>query len=864
MRRLFAAFVVSGLSALLSPCTAQNGDHAGEAQIDVVPRDKIPPAPRLSPEQELTTFKLADGFRAELVASEPLIDSPVTMQFDERGRLWVVEMIGFMPDADGRDEERANGRVVILEDTDGDGRMDKRTVFLDHLVMPRAVMLFRNGALIAEPPNVWFAADADGDGRCDSKTLLFRDYASPDDPKYGYRANPEHASNGLFWALDNWVYSANHTFRYRWRGGTATNWVAAPTIFRGQWGISQDDEGRLYHNSNSDQLRADEIPAEYLLRNPDLRQPYGANVQLTPDQRVWPSRVNPGVNRGYQPGQLAPDGRLATYTAACGPVVYRGDQFGADAAGDVFLCEPSANMIRRDHILDRGGELTATNAYDHAEFFTSTDERFRPVNLFNGPDGALYVVDMYRGIIQHHIYLTTYLRKQAESRGLDKPTGDGRIWRVVRDGRPARRDKLDANPSLGGLLAWLKDSNGWRRDRAQQLIIERQNAGDGPALRRFFARDSAESALGRLQALWTLEGLDALDLPTIQAGLDDADTRVRNAALRLAEKLFDGEEGDAAREAVLAHAGRLAPGEQLQWLLTLGSVRNAKSDALLRDALSKGPPGRLELHAAVSGLAGRELEFLEAAAKGTIGPAAAPLCQLLAACVITEGKPDRVEQLLEFAVLQRAGGAVRSGILEGAASLVPIARPGKPAPRVEKVRLGSEPAALARLRDGADEKAAGWVDRITQELRWPGKPGEAPEPPVVPLTAEQRASFERGRDLYPTICGACHQPHGNGQDGLAPPLRESEWVLGSDERVVRIALKGVRDEITVRGAKYTLNMPGLSEALNDGQIADLLTYIRREWGHAASPIDAATVRRIRGAVAGHEDSWTEAELVKFP
>lgn len=317
VHRLIPALLVA-LSAL-----GQNGDRPGEAQPDVVPADRIPPAPVLDPEAAQRAFRPAAGFGVELVAAEPMVRSPVAMTFDLQGRLWVVEMSGYMNDVEGATETEPSGSVVILEDADGDGRMDHRTVFLDGLVMPRAILLTGDGAVIAEPPRLWFARDTNGDGRADEKVEIASDYATQNDPGLGELSNPEHASNGLLWARDNWVYSANHTGRMRWNG-SPTRWSFGPTQFRGQWGLSQDDRGRLYFNSNSDQLRAELIPDTYLARNGNLQSPFGANVQLSKDQRVWTSRVNPGVNRGYQPGQLTPAGHLATFTGACGPVVYRG------------------------------------------------------------------------------------------------------------------------------------------------------------------------------------------------------------------------------------------------------------------------------------------------------------------------------------------------------------------------------------------------------------------------------------------------------------------------------------------------------------------------------------------------------------
>ena len=238
-----------GLALASSVALAQNGDKAGEVQPERVPADRIPSAPVLSPEAQLATFSLPPGFHAEVVAAEPLVRTPVAVQFDHQGRLWVVEMSGYMRNPNGTGEADPVGSVVILEDSNGDGRMDRRVEFLSGLVMPRSLMLFRDGALVAEPPRLWFARDTDGDGKADTRELIAEDYASQDDPRLGERANPEHASNSPTWALDNWVYSANHTTRYRWKGGT--NWLREPTLFRGQWGLSQDDLGRLFYNSNS-------------------------------------------------------------------------------------------------------------------------------------------------------------------------------------------------------------------------------------------------------------------------------------------------------------------------------------------------------------------------------------------------------------------------------------------------------------------------------------------------------------------------------------------------------------------------------------------------------------------------------------
>lgn len=847
---------------------AQNGDHPGEAQPETVPPHRIPPAPVLTPEEQLRTFRLPPGYRVELVASEPLVSSPVQIQFDHLGRLWVVEMNGYMPNAQGLGETNPIGNIVILEDTDADGRMDRRTVFLDGLVMPRSLLLHRDGALVAEPPNLWYCADTNRDGICDQRTLVATNYAPQNDPRLGRKSNPEHASNGLLQGLDNWIYSANHTTRYR---HVENRWEAAETPFRGQWGLSQDDDGRLHFNSNSDHHRADLVPAHYLARNRNDTRPFGANVQLARDQSVSTARVNPGVNRGYQPRQLTPDGHLATFTGACGPCVYRGDQFPEAHRGLVFLCEPTGNFIRANRLVEAGDELIATNAFAPGEFLTSTDERFRPVNLANGPDGGLYIVDMARGLIQHHIYLTSYLRKQIESRNLQAPVNLGRIYRVVHDSVPRPRPRLlKDRPETDTLVGLLDSPNGWWRDRAQQLLVERADPAAVPALRKLASGGIYPSSpLARMHALHTLDGLRQLDLATLQAALADATPRVRIAALRLCEPLLNGPLREQAIHAIYSRAGFVPQPEQLQLFFTLGEIRTPAADNILRVLLMNGPTSRLRVSAALSSLGGRELEFLESM---VLDPACSTgkrehqsLFAGLATCIVQEGDPARIDRLLSTTATCKPGDWQQTALLDGTLALFPAPKPGATATNPKTLRLNHEPRALRNLAGINLPEIQSRVARLEHVLQWPGKAGETtPTPAAASLNPVQTESVERGRELYTIVCGACHQPHGNGQDGLAPPLRDSEWVLGSVERLVRITLHGVREGITVKDKRYELNMPALGEALDDQQIADALTFIRRHWGHEASPVSRETVARIRAATSAREDSWTEAELLKIP
>ena len=649
-----AACAVLPLLAL-APCTwGQAGDRAGETQVSRVPAAMIPPAPALSPEQALKTFKVQDGFRIELVASEPLVQSPVAIQFGPDGRLWVLEMRGFMPNVDGEGEAAQVGRISVLEDTNGDGRMDKSTVFLDQLVLPRAFMLLRDGVLVAEPPMLWFHRDTNGDGVADTKTLVSDSYAVEANPLLGNRANLEHSANSLTWALDNWIYSANYNVRFRNTGGL---WERGATVARGQWGLSQDDYGRLFYNSNSDQLRADVVPAEYLSRNPNFTSAQGANFRVGLTQDVWPGRMNPGVNRGYQAGQLRDDFTLATFTAACAPMIYRGNLFPAAYRGNAFLCEPAGNLVRRNVLVEKDGGITATMPYKDTEFLVSTDERFRPVNLATGPDGAMYVVDLYRGILQHRVYVTSYLREQILSRELQTPVNQGRIYRVV----PATANVATAprpnltNAASADLVGQLSHANGWWRDTAQRLLVERADLSVLPALRKLAA--SGPSPLGQIHALWTLDGLGHSDPVTIVSALKSKDPQVRANAIRVSESLLKSRN---AAPAMLATLLPLAndPDLNVQRQLAFSLSENDDRLPALASILFQYRENALVRDAVFTSLAGRELEMLEritgdAAWQVQGNPATDVLLQLSRA-VFLEGNGARISRLLDLAEIGRA------------------------------------------------------------------------------------------------------------------------------------------------------------------------------------------------------------------
>lgn len=834
MRAQFAALIACcALAPIAQYAAAQSGDRPGEKQAPPPEHLKAPPAPALKPEDALKTLRVAPGFRVEIVASDPLVFDPVAMTIGPDGRMWVVEMRAYMPNVDGAGEEAPIGTIAVLEDTNKDGRMDKRTEFAGGLVLPRALALVGDGLLVAEPPNLWFMRDTNGDGKADDRKLVANDYGNP--------TNPEHSANGLMWALDNWIYNANHTTRFRYKQG---EWQREPTIFRGQWGITQDDFGQLYHNNNSVALYTDVMPAEYLLRNRHLPNARGANVQMagTDDISVWPARITTGVNRGYR--ILREDGTLPVLTAACGPVIYRGSLFPKSFYGDAFVAEPAGNLVKRLVLEERDGVPRVRNAYDQAEFLASTDERFRPVNLYNGPDGSLYVVDMYRGVIQHRIFLTTYLRNQIKERGLEAPLGMGRVYRVVPENVKRNSPPQLAKASPTQLVEALKHNDAWVRETAQRLLVERVDPSTAPALRRLATTSPA--AATRVHALWALDGINSLDWATAAAALRDAEPRVAAAAVRVSER-FLASHPERTVAALVERARWNEPAVVRQVALSLGTAPASLADGALREIALRNGKDAYVADAVTSSIAGREAAFISALIAsnppaGSLGNASAVLA-VAAAAVMNSGDVEQVETLLARLTQPNTAAWIKTALLDGVDRLIPRTDDG--ARRTAFISVEPKPL-IAYASSGAPNSSR--AAELLKNVRWRGANIDTAAM-LAKLAPEQRALYEKGRGAF-AVCAACHQDEGQGMKGLAPALAGSTWVNGSSEAVVRIVLNGKVDQLA---------MPALG-ALDDETIAAILTYVRKSWGNDASPISPDTVQSIRSLVSQRDEPWSEEEL----
>jgi mono/diheme cytochrome c family protein/glucose/arabinose dehydrogenase len=815
----------------------QAGDVPGEPQPDPPADLEVPAAPVLSPDEALAAFALPDDLVIELVAAEPLVVDPVQAVFDADGRLFVCEMRGFMPDIDGTGEDAPVGSIAILTDTDGDGRMDARTTFLDGLVLPRAVAPCEDGALVIAPPELLFCRDTDGDGVADEREVIARGLAGI--------ASPEHAINGLDHGLDNTWRCANAPLTFRRVDG---HWTGLPTAGGGQWGLSQDELGHAFFDNNSDPLRGDLYPSRYARRNPSLGTAAGANVRLCDDFRTFPARVTPGVNRGYRAGTLHADGRLASVTAACAPFLYRGDGLPETYRGDAFVCEPAGNLVLRYALEADGLDLSARRVSDTRDFLTSTDERFRPVGLTSGPDGSLLVVDLYRGVIQHRVFVTSFLRRQVEARGLAEPTGLGRLWRVrARGPSPAERPLPAYAETDEALIALLDHPNGWTRDAARRVVIEGGRTRE--VLERLRARvRRPEGRWGRIQALSALEELAGLDAELALALLGDADPEIVIATLRRVEKRLGTDPRLLERAVALGTSADARLAHQV--LLSLGELASAEGDAALLAHVARDASTALRRDAALSGLGGRELEALDALLTSDAwreeAPGRARFVEVLAACIVREGRLDRRQRLVET-VARLPAGWQRTAVTAGTSGALRPLTADAPAP----IRLAAEPAGFATLAAEPD------LAPLVRALSWPGHPAEGEVRPRA-LTAEESERFVRGREVFAASCVTCHLGSGQGEPGKAPNLRGSPRVLGDSRRLLAILLHGLRGPIPGFTAGDSAEMPAL--VAPDEDLAAVATYLRREWDHGADPVTPADAAAARAATATRERPWTLVEL----
>lgn len=565
-----------------------------EPEVDLTELRRLPP---VEASNALSTFIIKPGFRLELVASEPLLRSPIEICFDENGRMFVVEMIDY---SELRGARPHLGRIRMLEDTDGDGRFDKSTVFVDDLPWPTGVFCANGGVFAAATPDILFLKDTNGDGRADVRQVVFTGFGIDYAPYETNRLNVQAMLNSFRWGLDNRIHGLTSP-----NGGRVTSTLfsnAAPLNLRGrdfafdprvllleaeagggQYGQCFDDRGRRFTCNNSDHIRVFMYDDRYAARNPLVHLPAplvsiaadgpAAEVYRRSPEEPWRVIRTRWRVSGAVKGIIEGGGRASGYfTSATGLGIYRGDAWPEEYVGDAFIADCGSNLVHRKKVRDRGVEPVAERpaGEEKTEFLTSTDTWFRPVQIVNAPDGALYVIDMYREIIEHPWSLPPALKKYLD---LNAGSDRGRIYRIVPEGFQQPKPPRLGQATTEALVKTLAHRNAWHRETTARLLYERQDRARAvPALDSLLR--ASQSGLGRMHALHALDGQGALQPSHLLLALADADERVREHAVALAEKFVttNSPANDPLVKKLASLSGDAAPRVRYQLAWTLDSV----------------------------------------------------------------------------------------------------------------------------------------------------------------------------------------------------------------------------------------------------------------------------------------------------
>ncbi len=582
-------------------------------------------------QKALADFEIAEDFAIELFTAEPLIADPVAMEVDADGKVYVVEMHGYPLDKSG------TGKVKILSDTDGDGYPDQSTVFADSLLFPTGVMAWKNGIIVTDPPHVWYFEDTNGDNKADIKKVLLTGFAL---------SNPQHNLNNPIFGLDNWIYMAHESsitpiiYKEEFGDeGTAIHFPDrdAPSLPQNangrnvrfkpdtyelemlsgesQFGQTFNEFGHHILTSNAHHLFHEVIADRYLRRNPKLL--VADATQSMPDHgdacEIYPITQTPEH-------QLLTD--VGVITSACGVTWYLGGLFPEKYKNITFVAEPVHNLVHADIIKDNGASFTASRAFEKKEFLASKDAWFRPVNFYVAPDGALYVIDYYRQVVEHPEWMAEDMSKSDK---LYNGTDKGRIYRVF----PKDKKPLPKFPSLAKmqdeeLVELLKSPNIWYRRTAQRLLLDRKNREAIPLLKAIVKENHSPESV--VHALWTLEGMDALqnDEEILKVALKNENAGVRENAIKVVEYEMH-KLSKAGKETTKNYVYRLletdklkndsSPKVRYQLLCTLGFFDDEKSLQVRNELLIKDIEDKWVHYAALSAAQGREIEIFDFAVK---------------------------------------------------------------------------------------------------------------------------------------------------------------------------------------------------------------------------------------------------------
>lgn len=672
---LFCAFTLCVLG--LGGSMLCGGDKEGQAELSN--------GKPLTPREEQMTFRTLPGLHVELVACEPQVVDPVALAFDEKGRLYVAEMHGYPNEGVGTGNI-SSGKIRQLEDKDGDGFFETSTVYADNLRLPTGVMPYKGGLIVCNAPDIVYFEDTDNDGKADKQRVLYTGFDL---------GNIQQMVNSLQWGLDNWVHGCaggkggeisspekpgSPTVTLRGRGiRFHPNLPASlePTSGGGQFGLAADEWGQWFTNTNSQHLRHIVLPDHYLQRNPLL--PVKAVTIDIPDHgaackvnRISPfeawrvvrtkQRKDSPTASKFPTTELIPGGFS---TSTCSPLIYLADLLPKKYHGNSLVCDPANNLIHRDVLEPKGATFVGKRADADCEFFASTDNFCRPVNMTIGPDGAIYFADFYREVIETPLSLPPDIKAKVNLQSRKR----GRIWKIVPDGKQkVVRPQMHKETAVE-LVSHLASPNIWWRMTAQRLLIERQDKAAVKPLENLV--HTSKYAPARMHALWALHGLHALGDAEIELGLKDPEAGVREQALRLAEERLD--KSAKLRQIVAAMVNDPSFRVRFQLAFTLGQAPTSETaKALAMIALQDAADPWMQTAVLSSAHGKMAPELLKALAQeknfttGKTGQL--KFVTQLAALVGTAADESNLEQALKLlATEDKTGGKWQMAFLEGLA-----------------------------------------------------------------------------------------------------------------------------------------------------------------------------------------------------
>lgn len=646
---------VSLLPALLF-CLAAAEPH--------VEPDALPRIPPISPADAIKTFQLHKGLKIELVASEPLIESPVGICFDEDGRLFVVEMRGY-PDR----QEAKMGRIELLESAQGDGRYDKATIYADGLSWPTSAIWSDGGLYVTDEPDILHLKSAQNREKADQRSVVFTGFGVGNDP-----LNVQGLANGLNWGLDDRIHGTpsfdGGIVKRPGANGPPFNLHGRDFSFDprtdemaienggGQHGLSFDSWGRKFVCMNSMPVETFMYDARYAARNPNYAMPPalvdvnadGPDVFRISPEEAWRVLRTKWRVAGKATGPIEGGGRAGGYfTGVSGVTMYTGDALPPEFRDNAFSGEVANNLLHREVISPDGVGVVAHRAPDeqNAEFLASTDIWFRPVQMANGPDGALYIVDMYREVIEHPWSLPDEIRSHLD---LHSGVERGRIWRIVPEGFTPRPMPHLSKASTAELVALLGHPNGWHRDTAARLLFERNDPAAVPLIRKLLTE--SKSPIGRFRALCALAGQYAMTPADLAAALRDPDAHVRQRGVLLSEPyLREGKCPPDLRDALAELAHDPAITVRYQLAFSLGEAPPSDRTRPLASIIRTDVADPWMRGAVLSSLADAELPvFTELAAASGFrsSPPGREFIEQLAGSIGKRGKPEEVAKVIDL------------------------------------------------------------------------------------------------------------------------------------------------------------------------------------------------------------------------